>query len=326
MVRENVAVGDPLLVVSATDRDSGLNAEIHFASDDPRFGVDTEGRVFAAVRLDADQRRDGFHIYRFNISATDGGRDETRRHTTRATIVVRTENVNDEAPLFVPTAEYTAEISEDAHSGTPLIQVQAVDADRDRVVYAFASDASDHDETHVGRTQHTTAFSIDAQTGLIRLQVRGEAVLQAVAESLTLPILATVRQEWKFSGFSLVSLQDDGSCCADESRDVRHTTSALVRVNIRRVRNRRPIFSECSSYSATARLSEGVYTADASPLIVRVYAVDPDSGLNGEIVYSLYSSRPELVPFIIDSTSGELRPRPGHVFDRETKSFEEVII
>ena len=164
IVREDVAPGDTLLVIAAGDRDAGANAELRFASEDSRFGVDNDGRVFATQRLDADQHRDGHFIYRFNVTATDGGDNEAeRRHTAVTTILVRTENVNDEPPLFLPTAEYSSEIADDAHSGTPLLQVQAVDADRDQIVYAFASAAGDDDEQHVGRSQHTTAFTIDGK-------------------------------------------------------------------------------------------------------------------------------------------------------------------
>lgn len=37
---------------------------------------------------------------------------------------IRTENTNDEAPVFLPTAQYTAYVAEDAQGGTPVVQIQ----------------------------------------------------------------------------------------------------------------------------------------------------------------------------------------------------------
>jgi hypothetical protein len=52
-----------------------------------------------------------------------------------------------------------------------------------------------------------------------------------------------------------------------------------------------------------------------------------DSGRNGQIVYSLYYARSESrKPFLIDPETGELRPSPYFLFDREAKAAEEVTI
>jgi hypothetical protein len=48
---------------------------------------------------------------------------------------------------------------------------------------------------------------------------------------------------------------------------------------------------------------------------------------NGDIIYSLYYSHLEQRrPFTIDANTGELRPVPSFLFDRELKSFEEVTV
>lgn len=47
---------------------------------------------------------------------------------------IRTENSNDEAPTFIPNGTYHAFVAEDAQSGTPVVQIQAIDPDRDQVV------------------------------------------------------------------------------------------------------------------------------------------------------------------------------------------------
>lgn len=55
----------------------------------------------------------------------------------RQQIQIRTENTNDEAPNFIPTNTYTAFVAEDAQGGTPVIQVQALDPDRDQVKCSY---------------------------------------------------------------------------------------------------------------------------------------------------------------------------------------------
>lgn len=48
---------------------------------------------------------------------------------------------------------------------------------------------------------------------------------------------------------------------------------------------------------------------------------------NNDIVYSLYYSHLEQRrPFTIDADTGELKPVPGFLFDRELKMFEEVTV
>lgn len=56
-------------------------------------------------------------------------------------------------------------------------------------------------------------------------------------------------------------------------------------------------------------------------------ATDDDSPPNGDIVYSLYYPKSESrKPFIIDPITGELRPSPYVMFDRETLPFEDVTV
>lgn len=58
-------------------------------------------------------------------------------HSSIFQVHIRTENVNDEAPVFIPNETYHAFVAEDAQSGTPVVQIQAIDPDRDQVVKFF---------------------------------------------------------------------------------------------------------------------------------------------------------------------------------------------
>ncbi|KAI3422308.1 Hmr-1p [Globodera pallida] len=287
-IREDIPIGETILKVDAVDADSGLNSALLYAVDHPQFIINGRGelqRKPGSKALDADQLREGHFLYRFNVSVSDQGSPPLLSH---AVVHIQTENVNDEGPIFVPTAEYIATVAEDALGGTPVLQVQAVDPDRDQVTYTFVNEGGDESlDNHL--------FQIDPDTGLIRLRpfVRNDQLL-----SMDSPYNLTV------------IARDDGSCCS-QRRDVgmRHTAKATVLVGVLDLNNNKPEFPHCADYSRLAS------------------AIDHDSGRNGQVSYSLYYARTESrKPFLIDSESGELRPSPYFVFDRELKAAEEVTI
>lgn len=110
-----------------------------------------------------------------------------------------------------------------------------------------------------------------------------------------------------------VVAHDDSSCCKEislTSTSRLHRQLAYVFVNIADVNNNKPEFPQCGNYGAIAKLEEGQYKPNG-PVIIKAKAIDGDSSLNGEVVYSLYYGRSESrKPFVIDSISGKLRPSP----------------
>ncbi|KAH7700358.1 CBR-HMR-1 protein, partial [Aphelenchoides avenae] len=300
--KENIGSGEPIVQVQATDKDAGRNGRIVYSVDDSHFMVNERGEISARLRLDADQNRERFHIYRFNITAADYGEPQLK---STAMVHIRTENANDEAPRFIPTAEYTASVAEDAQGGTPVVQIQAVDADHDQVTYSFVDEYEEE-------ALSTRMFEIDKDTGLIRLRphVKPLDILQ-YSSPYNLTVIA----------------RDDGSCCEGvENKRSIHTSRANVRIFVADVNNHRPEFPHCAEYKVTAKIREGSHEPNEKP-IIKVEATDKDSGANGEITYSLYYARSETrKPFVIDAESGELRPSTYYVFDRETRPFEEVTV
>uniref|UniRef100_A0A915E4Z3 Cadherin domain-containing protein n=1 Tax=Ditylenchus dipsaci TaxID=166011 RepID=A0A915E4Z3_9BILA len=302
-VKEDVEIGHTIVKVEARDQDSGINAQLDYFVDHPHFSINSHGEISASSRLDADQKQEGFHFYRFNVTATDRGIPVPLKGS--ALVHIRTENTNDEAPVFVPTAEYTASVAEDAQANTPVVQVQAIDPDRDQVTYWFKVDGSNELKSK------TDLFEVDRDTGLIRLRagLSSSELMKLDAPFLLLTVVA----------------KDDGSCCAASTET--HESTAKVRVSIADINNNKPEFPHCADYKNTAVIEEGQYKTAESPVIITAQAVDKDSSLNGQIVYSLYYGRSETrKPFVIDANTGELRPSPYFVFDRESKSKEEVTI
>uniref|UniRef100_A0A0N5C4L2 Cadherin domain-containing protein n=1 Tax=Strongyloides papillosus TaxID=174720 RepID=A0A0N5C4L2_STREA len=298
--KEDVDIGKVLLKVTAYDKDSGENGQIFYTVSDDNFMVNSNGEIMAKKRLDADQNQERFYIYRFNVTATDKGYP-SKQSTSQ--IHIRTENVNDEKPIFRPTRLYQASIAENAEGGTPVIEVQAYDPDKDQITYGLLYQGYETDKTNI--------FEIDVDTGLITIRpdISPEKLL-TMENPYNLTVIAT----------------DDGSCCP-ETGSVKHYQTAYVMISTFDVNNHKPEFPECSSYSNIAKLEEGIYRGNDIPIIVRVKAIDEDKLSNGELVYSLYYTRSESrKPFIIDPITGDLRPAPNFVFDRENKPFEEVTV
>ena len=69
--------------------------------------------------------------------------------------------MNDEAPFFIPTRQYTAHVAEDARGGTPVVTIQALDPDRDQVSFSFVT--PDGTETST-----VDVFEIDKDTGNVK--------------------------------------------------------------------------------------------------------------------------------------------------------------
>uniref|UniRef100_A0A1I7SAF6 Cadherin domain-containing protein n=1 Tax=Bursaphelenchus xylophilus TaxID=6326 RepID=A0A1I7SAF6_BURXY len=299
VVKEDVTSDVMILKATAIDKDSSLNSHIDYAIDHPLFRINENGEIYATKKLDADGTKEKYRIYKMNVTATDRGNPPL---SDMATIHLRVENTNDEAPVFLPTAEYQAEIAEDAQGFTPVIQVQATDIDTDRVRFYF--------NDHGSKVRETEYFQIDEDTGLIRLLPNVKASdLTRETEPLTLEVIA----------------EDDGSCCQNED-SVFHRSMAKVYVSILDVNNNRPEFPDCQIYSNIAKLEEGTYYENG-PVVLRVKAIDNDTSSNGDIVYSLYYSNTEQRhPFVIHPITGDLKPAAGFVFDREQRAYEEVTV
>lgn len=154
-VPELAAPGSAVLRVAATSRDSGVNAEVHYAlvggDDRADFALDRDtGELTVARALDYERRRG----YLLTVQAVDGGAPPL---SDLATLNVSVVDGNDNAPAFAQ-ASYGARVREDAPPGTRVVQVIADDADdgaNGRVAYSLA------------RGDPAGRFAVDADTGYI---------------------------------------------------------------------------------------------------------------------------------------------------------------
>ncbi|KAJ8914679.1 hypothetical protein NQ315_017377 [Exocentrus adspersus] len=160
-VFEDAVIGTTVLVVSATDNDVGLNAQItYFLGEDfgemgkhPVFSINSQtGAIVTTKPLD----RETVSGYLLTVTARDGG-SPPLSDTTDVEITVS--DVNDNYPIFKQAA-YSGSVPEDALVGTSVVQVSATDADiglNGRIHYTLSE-----------KDQEDGSFVIDPTSGVIR--------------------------------------------------------------------------------------------------------------------------------------------------------------
>ncbi|CAH2221525.1 cadherin EGF LAG seven-pass G-type receptor 2 isoform X2 [Pelobates cultripes] len=156
-VAEDIYTDSQLLVVTATDRDQGANAAVHYSilSGNARglFSIDPQtGAIFLAGTLDFETGRE--HTLR--VRAQDGGRPPLSNVTGLVSIQVL--DVNDNAPAFV-SGPFQAAVLENAPSGYSVLQAQALDAD-----------SGENSRLEYRLTGECGPFSINNSTGWIIVQ------------------------------------------------------------------------------------------------------------------------------------------------------------
>lgn len=172
-VLEDIKIGTVIKQISASDLDSGKNAEIDYSIDRPEFAIDSRGNIMTSRRLDADVN----NTYILTVRATDRGIPPL---SGTAIVRVSTENTNDEAPKFSQDV-YTPNVDENAGPRTLVTTVVASDRDGDNVIFGFAQPIN-------------PLFTIDERTGVIRLSDK---------------VVKLDRDKYQLN----VTARDDGKCC-----------------------------------------------------------------------------------------------------------------
>uniref|UniRef100_A0A8B9F4D3 Cadherin domain-containing protein n=1 Tax=Amazona collaria TaxID=241587 RepID=A0A8B9F4D3_9PSIT len=154
-VNEDRPVGTTVVVISATDEDTGENARITYLMEDsiPQFRIAADtGAVTTLMELDYEDQVS----YTLAITARDNGIPQ-KSDTTYLEILVS--DVNDNAPQFLRDS-YQGSVYEDVPAFTSVLQVSATDRDsglNGRIFYTFqGGDDGDGD------------FIIESTSGIVR--------------------------------------------------------------------------------------------------------------------------------------------------------------
>uniref|UniRef100_A0A8C4PA71 Cadherin domain-containing protein n=1 Tax=Dromaius novaehollandiae TaxID=8790 RepID=A0A8C4PA71_DRONO len=154
-VNEDRPVGTTVVVISATDEDTGENARITYLMEDsiPQFRIDPDtGAVTTQMELDYEDQVS----YTLAITARDNGIPQ-KSDTTYLEILVS--DVNDNAPQFLRDG-YQGSVYEDVPAFTSVLQVSATDRDsglNGRVFYTFQ-----------GGDDGEGDFIIESTSGIVR--------------------------------------------------------------------------------------------------------------------------------------------------------------
>ncbi|XP_053172608.1 cadherin EGF LAG seven-pass G-type receptor 2 [Scomber japonicus] len=183
-INEDRPVGTIVVVISATDEDTGENARITYFMDDsiPQFDIDSDtGAVTTQMELDYEDQVS----YTLAITARDNGIPQ-KSDTTYLEILVN--DVNDNSPRFLRD-HYVGSVMEDVPVFTSVVQVSATDRDaglNGRVFYTFQ-----------GGEDGDGDFIIESTSGIVRTLRRLDREnvpvynLQAFAVDKGVPALKT---------------------------------------------------------------------------------------------------------------------------------------
>ncbi|XP_033247045.1 protocadherin-like wing polarity protein stan isoform X1 [Drosophila miranda] len=247
-VFEDAPVGTTVLVVSATDSDVGINAQITYSlneesinglgSPDP-FSINPQtGAIVTNAPLD----RETTSGYLLTVTAKDGG-SPLLSDTTDVEISVT--DVNDNAPVF-KNPLYQSSILEDALVGTSVIQVSASDPDiglNGRIKYLLSD-----------RDVEDGSFAIDPTSGTVRTNKGLDRESVAVYHLTAIAV-------------------DKGSPPL--------SSSVEVQIRLEDVNDSPPTFA---SDKITLYVPEN---SPVGSVVGEIHAHDPDEGVNAVVHYSI---------------------------------------
>lgn len=247
-VFEDAPIGTTVVVVSASDSDVGINAQITYSlneesvnglgSHEP-FAINPQtGAIVTTAVLD----RETTSAFLLTVTAKDGG-NPSLSDTTDVEISVT--DCNDNAPIFkVPL--YQASIPEDALIGTSVVQITATDADiglNGRVRYML----SDKD-------REDGSFVVDPTSGIVRTNKGLDRETVAV--------------------YHLTALGIDKGTPAMSS-------SVEVQIRLEDINDNPPTFA------ADKIVMYVPENSPVGSVVGEIHAHDPDEGVNAIVTYSI---------------------------------------
>eukprot|EP00079_Xenopus_tropicalis_P033472 XP_017947243.1 PREDICTED: protocadherin Fat 3-like [Xenopus tropicalis] len=199
-VKEDLPVGSPILLIRATDADSGFNGKVLYTISDGNmdscFNIDMEtGQLKVMMPMD----RETTDRYILNITVYDLGNPQ--RSSWRL-LTIHVNDANDNSPVFLE-GSYSANTLESTSIGTELIQVEARDKDlgpNGEVTYSILTD--------------TNKFAINSSSGVVYV---ADQLDRELVPNYTLKIEARDKAENGQQLFSVVTLSvylDDVNDCA----------------------------------------------------------------------------------------------------------------
>jgi len=274
---ENNSPGERVVTVVASDADSGKNAEIVYslepAGNGP-FYIDADnGDIRATGVLDRELRE----RYELRVIAKDKGTPSLRGS---ATVVVQVTDRNDNAPKFVQEI-FTFYVKENLLANSPVGMVTVTDADEgENAEISLFIEMDGVDEKKAGE-------KVDGEDG----EKEKEEVFSIENNTGTIFSSASFDRE-KLSSYTFRVRAVDGG-------EPRKTATATVSLFVTDENDNAPSITSPANESYTL-----LPPASSARTIVRtVTAIDPDTGPNADLCYSLVGGNPFRL-FEIGHTNG----------------------
>uniref|UniRef100_A0A1B0CD99 Cadherin domain-containing protein n=1 Tax=Lutzomyia longipalpis TaxID=7200 RepID=A0A1B0CD99_LUTLO len=159
-IYENVTIATPVVVVSATDIDSGDNGRIEYSitagDDNDDFEITPSGTIKTRQMLDRETKA----TYNLVVTARDCAEEVQKRLSSTVQVTVTLKDVNDVAPTFI-TANETSVI-ENIPLNTVVMAIKATDRDEGRNGYI----------EYLLTSEPTIPFTLGTVDGLLRVSGR----------------------------------------------------------------------------------------------------------------------------------------------------------
>ncbi|XP_070543956.1 cadherin-23-like [Ptychodera flava] len=297
-VEENMPANTPVLDVMALDGDRGEPQPVKFnisADQNVPFWVETfpngEGTIYTSEELDREEQE----LYTFILTAKeiDEHNQPIEDITTTTTVSVTVLDVNDEKPRF-DNDSYTGTIQENSPNQVAVDNLEMIVTDLD------LGDGGKFQLSIIGDEESEAAFYV-TPTGTI---INRAYALVRVRNSMYLDYER--RTQFDFQVFA-----------EETDSEEKFNNTADVTVCLTDMNDNSPVFHP-ENYNST--IDEH---SDVGTFVVQLNATDADSGIFGEVTYSLTGGSRDL--FNVDQKFGNVTVANAEDLDRETSPTYLVI-
>ncbi|KAG9345964.1 hypothetical protein JZ751_007779 [Albula glossodonta] len=291
--------GSEILNVYAKDGDQGNPNPIYYSLLDETEGVFTINSTSGCISLLSYPVQLHKELYELKVKASEWNADNKTSDYAITTVIVRVVDLNNHPPTFYgdngPQSRFELTMYEHPPEGEILRGLKITVNDSDQVSVIFIRQAS---------SGANAKFNLRL-VGPRVLRVVPQTVLNEAQVTIIVENSAAIDYEKQhFLTFKLLAVEID--------TPERFSSTADIIIHLLDTNDNTPKFS--SDYYI-ARIPEN---SPGGSNVVSITASDPDSGLWGEVKYSIYGSGADL--FLIHPTSGIIYTQPWATLDAEVKS------
>ncbi|KAK1804095.1 hypothetical protein P4O66_020138, partial [Electrophorus voltai] len=294
-IQENSSERETLAIIAAVGNKIDEPLLYSILNPDRRFDIGHTSGVLFTTGIPFDrEEQDTFDVI---VEVT---KEKNGVGTAHVLVKVTVEDVNDNAPLFV-NLPYTIVAQMDAIVGTVFRQLElAEDLPVGTELYVIQSKSKDPMlyrliRGNIPESNRDDAFVIETNTGKLKL---------------------TKRLDYETTKWYQLSVQVQGT-----AEHMELTSVIDINIQLKDVNDNNPQFDSCTYKSFIVENLPG------GTSVVQVRAMDLDSGVNGQVVYSLAENQenPEILElFAVDSRTGWVTTVSE--IDREKKDMYTIMV